>query len=379
MAPRDCRSRSPRRDECAICFDVVVEAEGVSPYECSHRIHLWCTQQLLSSRYGSRCPLCRATTVEGMGPQRSEDPLELQVDSSGDEGPLEEAQDSALSEGRAAPTLYEVLQYEAAMALQWAEEEVDDGEDEQRQDGDPQQHGAEDEGDDAILVGAESEQGGSSDSSDEDEDPVSFEDLAPGEREELIAGAFARQRVDRLKLADLCENVNSSLLLQGREACTRYLLLRELYTKGSTTTCSDGGDSFMEIMAAGKVLVVLLDAEAETDVAAWKERERIKRERLLQEKERLMQEKEARKQRLLREQAATAEHYAELDRRLAELRAGTHERGKQGGHGARAGPSGGPRNPEPPAEREPPKFRPQSRAEWLADMSRRLSGAGGGS
>merc|ERR1740123_1944326 len=65
--------------------------------------------------------------------------------------------------------------------------------------------------------------------------PLSFEDLPSEDQLALVAQAFTREQADSMSVADLCENVNSQLLLLGKEACTKYLLLHLLYSSKSVS------------------------------------------------------------------------------------------------------------------------------------------------
>mmetsp|Transcript_160961 Transcript_160961/g.283664 ORF Transcript_160961/g.283664 Transcript_160961/m.283664 type:complete len:512 (+) Transcript_160961:117-1652(+) len=207
--------------DCVICLETIIsaDAEGVRPFNCTHRVHGWCAQNLVSSEYGAKCPCCRSSAIVG---------------------------DLGLSR-----------QYRAM----------------------PSQ-------------------------------PLSLVDLSAEDKLMFIANAFARDGMDSMKLTDLAESVNSFLLHEGMEVCTKLVLLSELYSLDSSVLALD--NAFIEVKIPS-VRVVFLDAESLQAVSEWEERKRIAAAREAKRVE-LANARASEEDRLMRE------HRLELDRQIAKLR-----------------------------------------------------------
>lgn len=140
--------------------------------------------------------------------------------------------------------------------------------------------------------------------------PISLVDLSTEDKIMFIANAFGRDGVDSMKLADLVESVNSFLLHEGMEVCTKMVLLSELYSLKASVLAMD--NAFIEIRIPS-VRVVFLDAESLQTVSEWEER---KRRAAAKEAQRV----ELANARALEEQRLMREHRLELDRQIAKLR-----------------------------------------------------------
>lgn len=141
--------------------------------------------------------------------------------------------------------------------------------------------------------------------------PVALGDLKVEDRVMFIANAFAREGADSIQLVDLVESINSFLLHEGMEVCTKLALLSELYNMNDSALVAD--NAFLEIRIPS-TRVVFLDSESLQTVLEWEQR---RKDAEAKERHRV----ESIKARESEEDRLSREHQAHLDNQIATLRA----------------------------------------------------------